>query len=202
MAFFHFELDLGIEFCLHLPHWFLSHFAARSGGLHFLSTIQIISYKIFPGLLMLVSLYSHSCSRQCLYWRTFSCCSLSCAGLFPPQSKYSLDSSLVSDAFPALVCGQLYLGSCLSLQYQFGEVFGFCGKVWACFLHHCLQLSASSSHQAEALLPLHSGCSHFTQPAFLVLLLLSVASCCPLGLIEGESQAKHFCHFSLLSLAS
>lgn len=171
---------------------------SRCGGLHFLSTIQNTSYKISPG-------HSHVAFTvftllfQCLYWKSCSCCSLSCVGLLPPQSKYSLDSPLVSDAFPALVCGQLYLGSCLALQYQFREVSGFCGKVWACFLHHYLQLSASSrgfAATAFRLQPFNS------QPAFLMLLLLSVASCCYLGLVEGESQAKHFCLFSLLSLAS
>lgn len=50
---------------------------SRCGGLHFLSTIQNTSYKISPG-------HSHvgftvfTLLFQCLYWKSCSCCSLSC----------------------------------------------------------------------------------------------------------------------------
>lgn len=146
-------------FCTSLQGQWVS----QSGGLHFASTIQNISYKIFSGCSH-VGFTVFTLPFQTISGKKPAAAVLSCAGLLPLWSKCSLYSisPLVSDAFPVLVCGQLYLGSCLSLQYQFREAFDLCVKVWAFLLHHCLQLSVSSSHQAKVLLPLHAGCSYLT----------------------------------------
>ena len=112
--------------------------------------------KYFLGVVMLVSLYSHSYSRQCLYWKTCCFCLLSCVGLFSPHSKYSLDSPclrvvsfqhwfvvrhLLGVAWPHSTNSEKFLASVVN-----------CGLS----LSVCLQLSAFSSHQAKAF----AGLSH------------------------------------------
>lgn len=86
MAFFYFELDPGNEFCLHFPHWILCT-SLKVGITVWRIAFSFNCNKVFPtkyflGIVVLVSLYSHSYSKLCLYWKTCSCCSLLCAGCF------------------------------------------------------------------------------------------------------------------------
>lgn len=74
-------------FCTSLQGQWVS----QSGGLHFASTIQNISYKIFSGCSH-VGFTVFTLLFQTIWEKTCSCCSLSCAGLLPLWSKFSLCS--------------------------------------------------------------------------------------------------------------
>lgn len=163
--------------------------------------------KHFLGIVMLVPLYSHSYSRQRQYWKTYCFCPLSCVGLLPPHSKYSLDSPLVSDVFPALVCGQASPGSFLAPQYQFREVSGFCSKLWALFLcHFASSCLPSAATRQRLLLLLHTGFSFLTQsqPLWCCCFCLQPHAAVWAWLKENHRQNTslffHFCHLRLKPL--